>query len=206
MEIRRLEVGPIGTNCYILRFEDKIAVIDPGDEASRIAEGLDRLDWILLTHAHWDHMLALGALASMFPEARLLVHSQALYSKESQLAMMDMMDPRLGRFYAARFENLPRPAAFLKDGDRIGPLEVVHTPGHSPGSVCFHSKADDIIFSGDTLFADGCGRTDLEGGSDVLLYQSLVKISKLATRKTVIHPGHGESSAAGRALALVLGA
>lgn len=206
MEIRRLEVGPIGTNCYVLHFQDKTLVVDPGDDAPRIAEGLGRLDWIVLTHAHWDHMLALAALAARFPEARVLVHSEALYSKESQLAMMDMMSPCLRPLYASRFESLPRPAAFLEDGQKIGPLKVLHTPGHSPGSVCLHSEADGILISGDTLFADGCGRTDLEGGSDALLYRSLVRISTLVPGPTALLPGHGQEGTVGRALARVLGA
>lgn len=204
MELKCFEVGMIGTNCYVLHAGEMTIMIDPGDEAARITAGLSSLDFILLTHAHWDHMLALKEVSAMFPRAKLCVHSEALYSREQQLALMNRMHPLLKVRFSHFFENLPPVSVHINDGDSIGPLEVLHCPGHSPGSVCYYSQQDKVIFSGDTLFASGYGRTDLPRGSQGLIEKSLARIDAEIPHETKLYPGHGPGSSVGEALAFIL--
>lgn len=203
MKIDRYEVGPIGTNCYVLHCTDDLVImIDPGDEAQVITRGLDHLDFILLTHAHWDHMLALTEVADRFPMAKVGIHPDALYSLQDQLSLLKSCGAMFCQ-YSDRFASLPAPDIKFQEDSMIGPLKVLHTPGHSPGSVCYWNQEDKVLFSGDTLFADGYGRTDLLGGSEKQICESLFWISRKIPSGTRLLPGHGEASTVGKACSLI---
>ena len=186
MEIKTLTVGIVATSCYILGKEgrDDCLVIDPGAEADRIrraAEG-KRIAAILLTHGHFDHIGGVQGL--MDKDTRLLIHS---------LDAPMLSDPALNASAALlqRPFAAPAPTDLLRDGEKLTlaglPVEVIHTPGHTPGSVCF--RIEDHLFTGDTLFEYGWGRTDLPGGDEQALYASLRRIAPLA-ESLPIHPGH----------------
>lgn len=195
MIFKGLEVGPLGTNCYIIGCEEtKIgAVIDPGDEDMRILELLQGLNLncqhIILTHGHVDHIGAVNEIQES-TDAQIYIH---------EADAERLVDP-------ARYSLLPvgslKPKSannLLKDGDRIQvgniTLEVIHTPGHTPGGVCL--KTEKILITGDTLFAGSVGRSDLPGGSHNELINSIKTKLLVFPNDTAVYPGHGPSSTIG---------
>jgi glyoxylase-like metal-dependent hydrolase (beta-lactamase superfamily II) len=197
MEIQRLVVGQLAANCYLVIDEETrtAAVIDPGDEAQRIAQAVRaagaELKHILLTHGHPDHSFAAGELQEHFHEAKVRMH-------EADLPLLAGEADIVSLFYDAQRYVTPLLGRFARHLDivMVGKtgLMVLHTPGHSPGSVCYVSGK--VAFTGDTLFAGGVGRTDLEGGSQEEMAQSLGRLLELPG-ETVIYPGHGPSSTIG---------
>ena len=197
MTVRCVKVGLIQTNCYIV--EDRsgekpfTAVIDPGDDAQFIAGFLDREPThIILTHCHFDHIAALKALHGLFPKAEIAVGDHEDTDPEH---IADIARSALGHFYYSSglddsIRDLPTPTVLLKDGDCVGPFTVMHTPGHTDGSICLYSSRDRILFSGDTLFRHSYGRTDL-GGSEIQIMQSLRRLLHLDP-DTTVYPGHDE--------------
>lgn len=186
MELCTLTVGPLGTQCYILSAEssDTCVVIDPGAEPERIlkAAGDRRIEAILLTHGHFDHIGAAGELKS--EETALLIH-------RLDAPMLQDSDLNAGRELTGRDVIAPFATRFVSEGDllRYAGLEirVVHTPGHTPGGVCY--LCENEAFTGDTMFHTGWGRTDLAGGSQSDLMTSLRRLIVM-TRGMEIHPGH----------------
>lgn len=191
MPYRSLEVGELATNCYLFYDEDsrQCLVIDPGAEAEAIlaliAEQRLLPRAVVLTHAHPDHLGAAAAVTNRF-RVPLWVHE----------ADGEMMRSPAGRGLAAMFGVEP-PAAgrLLTDGDLLAvgclELKVVHSPGHSPGSILLHGAG--LLFTGDTLFRGDVGRTDLPGGSEDELRCSLDRIRQFPPA-TIILPGHGPAS------------
>ncbi len=186
MDIQTLTVGMIGTNCYILSNENarECAVIDPGDEAERIrrAAGGKRIAAILLTHGHFDHIGAVDALRE--EGTRVLIHPL-------DAPMLGNAELNASRGLIGRDITVSAAAEPVREGDRLMlagiSFEVLHTPGHTPGGVCY--LAGEHLFTGDTLFEHGWGRTDLPGGSRSDIMQSLRRLLPLA-KKYAIHPGH----------------
>ena len=184
MQVKRMQVGPIGTNCYILEDEKKIAVIDPGDEAERILEVLEETEgtvaYILLTHGHYDHTTAVPELHKALPEAKIYIHQADANGAGSRLFPL-----------AGQVDDL----LLYDEGDALPlgslTIEVLHTPGHSKGSVTL--KAGDVLFTGDTLFAGSMGRTDLPGGDEEEIVASLKRLGELEGDFTVC-PGHMQTS------------
>ena len=186
MEVKVLQVGPIGTNCYILEDEKAraAAIIDPGDEAGRILQvieddGVD-VKYILLTHGHYDHTTAVPQLHKALPQAEIYIHRADANGAGSQLFPLAGQIPDL---------------KFYDEGDTLAlgdmTIQVFHTPGHSKGSVTL--KVGDVLFCGDTLFAGSCGRTDLAGGSYAEIMASLKKLGQLPGDYHVC-PGHDVTS------------
>lgn len=184
MKIMQMQVGPIGTNCYILEDGEKIAVIDPGDESGRILDELKKsgaqVEYILLTHGHYDHTTAVPELHAALPEAKIYIHQADANGAGSRLFPL-----------AGQVDDL----LLYDEGDTLPlaslTIEVLHTPGHSPGSVTL--KTGDVLFTGDTLFAGDCGRTDLRGGSWEEILASLGRLGRLEGNFHVL-PGHGPAS------------
>lgn len=186
MEVKVLQVGPIGTNCYILEDEKAraAAIIDPGDEAGRILQvieddGVD-VKYILLTHGHYDHTTAVPQLHKALPQAEIYIHRADANGAGSQLFPLAGQIPDL---------------KFYDEGDTLAlgdmTIQVLHTPGHSKGSVTL--KVGDVLFCGDTLFAGSCGRTDLAGGSYAEIMASMKKLGQLPGDYHVC-PGHDVTS------------
>ena len=186
MKVKLLRVGPIGTNCYILEDDQTnlAAVIDPGDEPELIQEALEKegveVRYLLLTHGHYDHTTAVPALHRVYPQADIYIHQADANGAGSTLFPL-----------AGEVDDL-KP---YDEGDviRLGDheIQVLHTPGHSPGSVTL--KVEDVLFTGDTLFAGSCGRTDLRGGSYEQIMQSLKRLGELKGDFHVC-PGHEATS------------
>jgi glyoxylase-like metal-dependent hydrolase (beta-lactamase superfamily II) len=169
MEIKKIAVGVLQANCYLLIDGGELAVIDPGDEAKKIIEEIKntgaRVKYIINTHNHFDHVGANAELEKKFGVKAI---------------------------------------KGLKDGEiiKVGgeELKVVRTPGHTPESVCLFGN--DFVISGDTLFEDGFGRVDLEGGSGKEMAASLEKLDKLILPGASVYPGHGNSFVYKKGMAL----
>ena len=186
MQIITLTVGLVGTCCYILSREDgtDCIVIDPGAEAERILRAANgkRIAAILLTHGHFDHIGAVSALKE--EDTPLLIH-------ELDAPMLGDPDLNVSRPLIRRDIIAPPATDLLQEGSRRTlaglDIEVMHTPGHTPGSVCF--LIEDHLFTGDTLFEHGWGRTDFPGGDEHALFASLRRIMPI-TQSIPFHPGH----------------
>ena len=184
MKIRVMQVGAIGTNCYLLEDEHThtAAVVDPGDEADRILalakeDGME-IGLILLTHAHYDHSSGVAGLHKALPHIPVYLHPDDA-----------------GRLGNQLFPDLGMEPTLYRDGDlvKVGGIDVqvLHTPGHTPGGVCL--MAGDALFTGDTLFQGSMGRTDLPGGSYEELMASLARLARLPGDFHVL-PGHMDVS------------
>lgn len=197
MVIKKLVVGELEANCYILADEKtkETVVIDPGAEGERILElikqNLLKILYIVDTHAHIDHISANDILRRR-TGAPLLIHTaDAHLLKDAELNLSTMLEERR--------EFLP-PTKLLKEGDEIRVnnfcLRVLHTPGHTPGSICLYTKGK--IFTGDTLFAGARGRTDLPGGSFEDLQRSIREKLLILPDEVVVYPGHGPDTTIGK--------
>ena len=186
MKVKLLCVGALGTNCYILEDEGsgQAAVIDPGGEADKVLQALreDGMEtrYILLTHGHYDHTTAVPRLHQALPGAEVYIHPADAGGAGSNLF------PLAGQVDGLRSYD---------EGDALPlgelTIRVLHTPGHSPGGVTL--KVGDVLFTGDTLFAGSCGRTDLRGGSYEEIMASLKRLGELEGDFHVC-PGHDITS------------
>ncbi len=194
VKIDTLILGPLQTNCYILREENSAScvVVDPAYSADQILtfaarQGLT-IEALLLTHGHFDHV---GAVEDLLEATgcKVWMH-RGDYNRPS-----DHMNDYLYPLHDKELGEI----SFCDDGDTISAagltFMVLSTPGHSLGSVCY--LAEKTLLSGDTLFAGGCGRTDLPGGSSETIFVSLADLSELAD-DIKAYPGHGESTTLAR--------
>jgi hydroxyacylglutathione hydrolase len=195
MILETFPVGPLQCNCTILGDEEagEAIVIDPGDEISRIHIRLAqlglKLKQILITHAHIDHIG--GAL-------KLKKRTGApIFLNEADLEQMRMM-PVQARWVGADTPETAPPDESLADGMTVGlaryPAQVLHTPGHTQGSVCLHFVPLKLLFAGDTLFAGSIGRTDLPGGNYEQILESIETRLLRLPGETKVIPGHGEAT------------
>jgi glyoxylase-like metal-dependent hydrolase (beta-lactamase superfamily II) len=191
MDVRSFTVGQVAENCYVARKEgsDRGIVIDPGDEAERILGAIDELgigiDAILLTHTHFDHV---GAVA---PVARAT--GAPVWCPEIEVPVLaDIMSyvpwPGFGPYESYEADHTVAGAERL---DLAGlDIDVIFTPGHSPGHVSYSIADEEALFSGDVLFKGSVGRTDLPGGDWGTLLESIRGLVDSLPEETVVYPGH----------------
>ncbi|ATW23965.1 MBL fold metallo-hydrolase [Candidatus Formimonas warabiya] len=197
MIIKTIQVGMIGTNCYVVACPEtkEAVVIDPGDEAKKILNLIQKNDLkaiaIINTHGHWDHVGANNELKELI-KVPVLIHEQdAQYLTDGKLNLGSLMG-----------HETASPAAdkLLKEGDLIQfgkvSLKVIHTPGHTPGGISLIGEK--VAFVGDTLFARSIGRTDLPGGNFATLIASIKDKLLLLDDDFVAYPGHGPSTTIGK--------
>ena len=196
IEVKSLVLGIVGTNCYIVYDENKkeAVLIDPAAEEERIISFLEGADLepkaILLTHGHFDHILAVPALRKKY---RI-----PLYAAEEEREMLGNGQYNMsGRDLEGRVEI--HDFIGLHDGDELELLgkkwKVLSTPGHTKGSVCFFVEGNPpYLFSGDTLFSESYGRTDLFSGSEKEIIQSIREKLFTLPEETLVFPGHEEST------------
>lgn len=184
-------VGMFQENCYLYACPQtrEAVIIDPGDEPERILETIQELKlipkYIINTHGHIDHICAIDAVSEVYP-VPLMIHPAdvPLYTDERTAKMYGHMAPLVKR----------KPDILLKEGDQITfgtlSLEVLHTPGHTPGGICLVSHPY-CVFSGDTLFYRGIGRTDFEGGNYEQIVNSIREKLYTLDNDLVVFAGHG---------------
>jgi hydroxyacylglutathione hydrolase len=199
MILETFPVGPLQCNCTIVGDEQagEAIVIDPGDEVARIHRRLTelglKLKQILVTHAHIDHVG--GAL-----ELKRLTGAPILFN-ENDLPLLKMMDTQAGWLGVATPETAP-PDDPLSDGLSVGlescPAQVLHTPGHTQGSICLHFAPLKLLIAGDTLFAGSIGRTDLPGGNFDQIIDSIESRLLSLADETRVLPGHGPATTIGQ--------
>jgi hydroxyacylglutathione hydrolase len=195
--VHSVRVGRWSVNCYLITGGGEIVIVDPGDDPDAILRGITTLGAtpvaILNTHAHFDHVGAVAALKRQYGVPFLLHRGDRRLLTQANLY----------RSLAGDRSVIETPIVdrFVQDGDRIPvgavSIDVLHTPGHTQGSVCLSIGGN--LLSGDTLFRDGCGRTDLPGGDAEQLAGSLARLSALDGSLTLM-PGHGESCSLHEAL------
>ena len=185
MEGLTLQVGGFEVNCSILVENGKAWIVDPGQEPDRIIDTLAKKSLepaaVLLTHAHFDHIGAIPGLLEKFPDLPVYVHEKDAPMFGHPLNQLPPEYPPFAK---------PKSIANLNSLDSLEGLEILETPGHTPGGVCYYFPKDKLLLSGDTLFAGSVGRTDLPGGDMATLMDSLKKLTVLPD-DTLIIPGHG---------------
>jgi len=195
--VEMLHVGMLQTNCYIVGCEEtkEGAIIDPGGDAKHILDEVKRLGlkikYVINTHGHFDHTLANKEMVKA-TGAPLVIHS----------ADAPMLTQGGGAFFFGIMGKASPPADMTLEGGQVltlGNIEllVLHTPGHSPGSICLYNEEEGVLFDGDVLFNMGMGRYDLPGGDYRILMDSIQKLLALPD-ETTVYPGHGPSTTIGR--------
>ena len=190
VKVHTLVLGPLQTNCYVVWAEGSAScvVVDPAYSPEKILDFTARqglkIDAVFLTHGHFDHVGAVEVLQKQ-TESEVWMHQDDYHQRK------DPMNDYLYPLHDKALEGI----RFCGDGDTISAagltFTVLSTPGHSRGSVCY--RTEDVLLSGDTLFAGGCGRTDLPGGDWATILVSLSDLSELEDGVKV-YPGHGEST------------
>ena len=191
LAVEMLTVGPVAENCFLLRPQggDRLLIVDPGEEAERILAAVEasgaEVEAILLTHCHFDHV---GAVA---PVAKAT--GAPVYCPEIEVPILaDIMAfvpwEGFGPFESYEADEVLRGGETLELAGLE--LDVVFTPGHSPGHVTYGVRGEEAVFSGDVLFQGSVGRTDLPGADGPTLLASLGKLLDTFSDETVVHPGH----------------
>jgi len=201
MEIGCLILGLYETNCYILRRDNQAGdclIIDAGLDCAPLIDFLRQRKLspaaLVLTHGHIDHIAGINALRDNFPDIKVYIH-------QLDADMLEEPFSNLSAMTGAAF--ITGPADFtLQDGDVVEQagvkLQVLHTPGHTPGGISLYSAEDGIVFSGDALFADSVGRTDFPGGSMPQLVTGIKDKLLTLPDETKVYPGHGPETTIAR--------
>ena len=190
LEVRQITVGPIAENCFILREEggDKALVVDPGEEPERILAEIEQtgaaLEAILITHCHFDHVGAVAPLAQ--------ATGAPVYVPEIEVPVlaniMSFTMPGFGPYESYQADEVVKGGEALELAGLT--LDVLFTPGHSPGHVTYAVRDEEAIFSGDVLFQGSVGRVDLPGGDGPTLLRSIQALLDAHPAETAVYPGH----------------
>lgn len=192
-------VGAFGTNCYLVyrRESSQCLVVDPGAEPNKIFQAIAESNLepvaIINTHGHVDHV---GANKDIKDKFNIPLYIHVSDSHKLQSVLQSGFALMLGA------KASPPADVLMQDGDGLDlgevNLRVIHTPGHSPGSVCLYSGSDGVLLSGDTLFCRGVGRTDFPGGSWEELERSIAENIYTLPDDTIVYPGHGPATTVGQ--------
>jgi glyoxylase-like metal-dependent hydrolase (beta-lactamase superfamily II) len=198
LAVNRYELGPIGTNCYVVRAHDRAheaVVVDPGADAPRILEELAALERtcaaILITHGHWDHLGGVAELAQ--------ATGAPVYMADDERLLLEDVNS----FTPPGVELQPYSPDVALQGNEVLELagmsfETLRVPGHSPAHLAYHTEG--AVFSGDLLFAGSVGRTDLPGADSDTLVESIRTLADRYPRDTIVYSGHGPATTIGAEL------
>ena len=200
LDVRMFTVGPVQENCYVVRRKDASGalIVDPGDEAPRLLAaleslGIDKVDAILITHTHFDHI---GAVAPMAKATNAPVYCPELETEVLANIMDYVPWPGFGPFESYQADHTVAGGDSLEIAG-LG-LDVIFTPGHSPGHVTYAVRDEDALFSGDVLFQGSVGRVDLPGGDWPTLLRSIETLTNTFSPETTVYPGHMGVTTLGR--------
>jgi hydroxyacylglutathione hydrolase len=191
IDVRMFTVGLVQENCFLVRPEgsDRAVIVDPGDEAPRLLEAIEdagvTLDAILLTHTHFDHV---GAVAPIARATGVPVYCPRIEVPVLQDVMAYVPWPGFGPFESWDPEETVQGGETLELAGLT--LDVIHTPGHSPGHVTYAVRGEQALLSGDVLFQGSVGRTDLPGGDGPTLLRSIATLLERFDDETRVYPGH----------------
>ena len=197
MIIDTLVIGDFETNCYCLRSDENscdCVLIDTGLDDTELVNYFEEKEFtplaLILTHGHIDHIAGIDALREKFPDIKVYIHkldSESLTDPMSNLSFMS----------GSMFKTEPADS-LVEEGDVVEyagiKLQVLHTPGHTPGGISLYSQEDGVVFSGDALFADSVGRTDFPGGNTFQLMESIKEKLLTLPEETKVLPGHGPAT------------
>jgi hydroxyacylglutathione hydrolase len=199
MDVRMFTVGPVQENCFLFRREgsDRALIVDPGEEPERLLGAIDELgvtlEAILLTHTHFDHVGAVAPVAT--------ATGAPVYCPKLEVAVLQDIMAYVPWAGFGPFDSWD-PEETVEGGERLElagfQIDVVFTPGHSPGHVTYAIPDDQALFSGDVLFQDSVGRTDLPGGDWPTLAASIQSLLDAYPDETTVHPGHMGLTTLGR--------
>lgn len=201
MTVQSFTFNPFATNCYVAHQDGEAVVVDPSchteAERRRVLDYLAAHDLdvrhLLLTHAHIDHIFGCAAFARHF--------GMEWQMHRDDVVLIDRAEQQAA-FFGVELERPPRPSAYLAEGDTVSfggaTWEVLLTPGHSPGSICFHDAEHGFVVAGDVLFQGSIGRTDLPGGSLPQLMASIFQKLLPLGDDVAVYPGHGPATTLGR--------
>lgn len=192
IEIRCIRVGMLQTNCYVIYDKEirQAVIVDPGDNADFIEECINKMEGVtvaavLLTHCHSDHFKGLTDIKNKY-KVPVYVHEADAHRLKYQ-----------GGFLEASYELQPDDV-MLHDGDHLSiggmDIDVLHTPGHTEGGVCYYFKDNGVLVSGDTLFYHSWGRTDFEGGDEAALFRAIREKLLPLPPETIVLPGHNDTT------------
>ncbi len=193
MKIEIIPTGPFEVNCCVIEpAQGHVWIIDPGGDTADVVAALKTFsvaapEAILLTHAHFDHVAGIEALQKLYPELPVYVDAKDEPALGNPLNQMPPEYP---------LSPIPRNLKNVAELDGRFGLKIIETPGHTPGGVCYYFAEAQTLFSGDTLFAGSCGRTDFYGGDFPTIQRSLQVLAKLPAPTRVI-PGHGRETTIG---------
>lgn len=201
MVIETLTVGPLQTACYLIADDTsgEGVLIDPGGDARRIVGAADgyAIRYVINTHAHFDHTMANGSVLAALGRRQTLTPELVAHAQAAPL----LAAGGGARLFGFQLPPSPEPDRLVDDGDvlTVGglALKVMHTPGHSPGSISLYCAAESVVFAGDVLFRRGVGRADLEGGNWGTLMETIRERLFTLPDDTIVYPGHGPPTTIG---------
>ena len=192
LELQKCILGPVYTNCYLLKNKEtgELIIVDPADCPEKIEMKISRMNGkpvaILLTHGHFDHILAAQAVKEKY--------NIPIYACRQEEEMLREPSINMTVHYGQGCSIVPD--VFLEDLDVIRlagfSVQMIHTPGHTKGGCCYYFPYEDVLFSGDTLFCTSVGRTDFKGGSSSDLIRSIKEKLMVLPDRTTVYPGHND--------------
>ncbi len=221
MNITRITTGPLGVNTYLIPiYQNKIIIVDPASckfskDQEKITDYISNNQLepiaIVLTHGHFDHVSGLPHLKNHFPEIPIAIHEGdlSMIGKNSSLRQKESLENMGFQVFLPYVSQLPEASHLLKDKQNLAEIftemreeakaelskwTVIYTPGHTQGCICLYNEKDKILISGDTLFYHSWGRTDLPGGNERQIHESLKKILDSVDPETLVYPGHDISA------------
>lgn len=197
LEIQKCVLGQVFTNCYFLKNTEngELLIVDPADYPEKIIRKVQEMEakpvGILLTHGHYDHILAVDDIKAEY--------GVPVYACQQEAELLRELSLNMSGYYGRGVSIKPdRLLSDLEVFEAAGfSIQMLHTPGHTPGSCCYYLKDEGVLFSGDTLFYGSVGRTDLPGGSTGEIVRSLHKLVDSLPEETEVYPGHDASTTIG---------